>query len=129
MSEDATTALHFEPPGPGSWALDPVHFPRPVTRYWAEMHPEPFRRGTHEFMAFYGAPIAAMVTQYVNGFAYSTMQPAPDEEIPERFARAEEVWATKVWRAAARRVGHLGQADRDRDAPRAAGSRRRCAHR
>ena len=98
MSEDATTALHFEPPGPGSWALDPVHFPRPVTRYWAEMHPEPFRRGTHEFMAFYGAPIAAMVTQYVNGFAYSTMQPAPDEEIPERFARAEEVWATKVWR-------------------------------
>ena len=98
MSEDATTALHFQPPGPGSWALDPVHFPRPVTRYWAEMHPEPFRRGTHEFMAFYGAPIAAMVTQYVNGFAYSTMQPAPDEEIPERFARAEEVWATKVWR-------------------------------
>ena len=36
---------------PGPWTLDAVHHPRPVTRYWTEMHPEPFRRGTHEFMA------------------------------------------------------------------------------
>ncbi len=98
MSEPGTTALIFEPPGPGSWHLDPVHFPRPVTRYWAEVHPEPFVRGTHEFMAYYGTPIDAMVMQYVNGFAYSTMRPAPDTEIPERFARAEEVWKQKVWR-------------------------------
>ncbi len=98
MSEEGTTALTFEPPGPGSWNLDPVHFPRPVTRYFAETHPAAFRRGTHEFMAFYGTPIDAMVTQYVNGFAYNTMVPAPDEEIPQRFARAEEVWERKVWR-------------------------------
>jgi len=62
------------------------------------MHPEPFRRGTHEFMAFYGTPLEGMVSQYVNGFAYHTMRPAPDEEIPQRFARAEEVWERKVWR-------------------------------
>ena len=62
------------------------------------MHPEPFLRGTHEFMTFYGTPIYGMETQYVNGFAYNTMRPAPDAEIPERFARAEEVWARKVWR-------------------------------
>ena len=98
MSEEGTTALTFEPPGPGSWNLDPVHFPRPVTRYFAETHPAAFRRGTHEFMAFYGTPIDAMETQYVNGFAYNTMRPAPDEEIPQRFARAEEVWERKVWR-------------------------------
>lgn len=98
MSEEGMTALTFEPPGPGSWNLDPVHFPRPVTRYFAETHPAAFRRGTHEFMAFYGTPIDAMETQYVNGFAYNTMRPAPDEEIPQRFARAEEVWERKVWR-------------------------------
>jgi len=98
MSGPGTTALQFEPPGPGSWNLDPVHFPRPVTRYWTEMHPEPFRRGTHEFMAYYGAPMGAMVSQYVHGFSYHTMQPAPDDEIPERFARAEEVCEQKVWR-------------------------------
>ncbi len=91
-------ALSFEPPGPGSWNRDPVHFPRPVTRYFAETHPEPFLRGTSEFMAFYGAPLGGMETQYVNGFAYNTMRPAPDEEIPQRFARAEEVWERKVWR-------------------------------
>ena len=98
MSGQRTTALQFEPPGPGSWHLDPVHFPRPVTRYWVEMHPEPFRRGTHEFMAFYGTPLDGMEMQYVNGFAYTSMRPAPDEEIPQRFARAEEVWERKVWR-------------------------------
>ena len=43
MTEQAGTELTFEPPGPGSWDLDPVHFPRPVTRYWAEMHPAAFR--------------------------------------------------------------------------------------
>ena len=102
MSDEGTTTFDYEPPGPGSWHLDPVHFPRPVTRYWAEMHPEPFRRGTHEFMAFYGTLLDAMETQYVNGFAYSTMRPAPDEEIPQRFARAEEVWETQgLARAAA----------------------------
>ena len=29
MAENGTTALQFDPPGPGSWHLDPVHFPRP----------------------------------------------------------------------------------------------------
>jgi pyruvate,water dikinase len=95
---DAGTPLSFEPPGPGSWHRDPVHFPRPVTRYFAETHPEPFLRGTSEFMAFYGAPLGGMEAQYVNGFSYSTMRPAPEEEIPQRFARAEEVWERKVWR-------------------------------
>ncbi|MEO6469946.1 MAG: hypothetical protein ABIP21_12675, partial [Acidimicrobiia bacterium] len=92
------TALVFEPPGPGSWHRDPVHFPRPVTRYFAETHPEPFLRGTSEMMAFYGAPLGGTECRYVNGFAYSTMRPVPDDEIPQRFARAEEVWERKVWR-------------------------------
>jgi pyruvate,water dikinase len=49
-------------------------------------------------MALYGAPLAGMEMRYVNGFAYHAMRPAPDEEIPERFARAEEVWPRKIWR-------------------------------
>jgi rifampicin phosphotransferase len=98
MSGPGVTALHFEPPGPGSWNLDPVHFPRPVTRYWAEMHPEPFRRGTRETMAYCGTVIESLEMQYVNGFAYTTMRPAPEDDIPRRFARAEQVWERKVWR-------------------------------
>jgi rifampicin phosphotransferase len=90
--------LRFDPPGPGTWGLDPVHFPRPATRYWAETHPEAFIRGTSDFARFYGMLIDGMQTAYVNGFAYNTMKPAPEEQIPQRFQRAEEVFANKVWR-------------------------------
>jgi phosphohistidine swiveling domain-containing protein len=97
-SVESATALQFEPPGPGSWNLDAVHFPRPVTRYWTEMHPAPFQRGFREFARYYGMVIDGLETAYINGFAYNTMRPAPDAEIPQRFQRAEEVWAGRLWR-------------------------------
>src|SRR5918992_956277 len=90
--------LRFEPPGPGSWELDPVHFPRPATRYWTEMHPAAFRRGTSEFARSYGMLIDALEIAYVNGFAYKLVKPAPEAELPERFQRAEEVFQRKYWR-------------------------------
>ena len=93
-----TPDLSFEPPGPGTWELDPVHFPRPATRYWIEMHPEPFKRGTHEFAASYGMLIDGLEMAYINGFAYKAVRPAPEEEIPNRFQRAEEVFRRKYWR-------------------------------
>lgn len=88
----------FEPPGPGTWELDPVHFPRPATRYWAEIHPEPFAKGVAEFSRFYGLLLGGMQMAYVNGFAYRTVTPVDESEIPERFARAEEVFERKLWR-------------------------------
>ncbi|HEX6393585.1 MAG TPA: PEP-utilizing enzyme [Acidimicrobiales bacterium] len=88
----------FEPPGPGTWELDPVHFPRPVTRYWAEMHPEPFQLGVAEFSRHYGMLIGGMQMAYVNGFAYRALAPVSEDEIPERFQRAEAVFAQKLWR-------------------------------
>lgn len=94
----AATERRFEPPGPGSWELDPVHFPRPVTRYWAELHPEPFSRGFGEFTRFYGMLIDTMTYAYVNGFAYSSMRPVPDDEVPRRFERADEVFERRLWR-------------------------------
>ncbi|MCU1448484.1 MAG: hypothetical protein JWP02_654, partial [Acidimicrobiales bacterium] len=90
--------LRFEPPGPGSWALDAVHHPRPVTRYWAEMHPEPFERGFSEFTAYYGMLLDTLEIAYVNGFAYHATKPVSEEQIPERFQRAEQVFEQKVWR-------------------------------
>ena len=92
------TDLHFEPPGPGPWHLDAVHFPRPVTRYFVETHPEPFRRGFSDFTRFYGMPVEGMQYGYVNGFAYSTMRPLAEDEIPARLQRAEEVFEKKLWR-------------------------------
>ena len=92
------TELRFESPGPGTWTLDAVHFPRPVTRYWAETHPAAFGRGTSDFARYYGMLIGGMQMTYVNGFAYNQPRPAPEEEIPQRFQRAEEVYEGKLWR-------------------------------
>jgi phosphohistidine swiveling domain-containing protein len=97
-STETPARLQFDPPGPGSWEIDPVHFPRPVTRYWAETHPEPFRRGVREFMAFYGLLIDRLDYGYVNGFAYKGIVPVAESDVPGRLQRAEEVFAKKVWR-------------------------------
>jgi rifampicin phosphotransferase len=90
--------LPFETPGPGTWELDTVHFPRPATRYWAEMHPEPFQRGVAEFCRYYGMLLGSMQMAYVNGFAYRALMPVGDDEVPERFQRAEQVFEQKLWR-------------------------------
>ena len=90
--------LSFDPPGPGPWELDPVHFPRPVTKYWSEMHPPAFARGFGHMASFYGLPFETRRITYVNGFCYGQIQPLPPEEIPARFARAGEVFETKAWR-------------------------------
>ena len=83
---------------PASWKLDAVHFPRPLTRYWAEMHPAPFKRGSTEFARFYGMLIGGLAMAYVNGFGYMTQLPGAGEEIPQRFQRADEVFERKLWR-------------------------------
>ncbi len=95
---DVTSELQFEAPGPGSWELDAVHFPRPATRYWSEMHPEALGRGFREFTSYYGMLLDSLDYGYVNGFAYHAPRPVAPEQAPERFRRAEEVFAKKLWR-------------------------------
>ena len=94
----ATSQLRFEPPAAGAWEIDAVHFPRSVTRYWAEMHPEPFTRGFREFTSFYGMMIDGLDYAYINGFCYKKVAPVAESEVPARFKRAEEVFQGKLWR-------------------------------
>jgi phosphohistidine swiveling domain-containing protein len=93
-----SSELRFDPPGPGTWEQDPVHFPRPATRYWEEIHPEPFRRGVAEFTGYYGMLLDTMEMAYVNGIAYRKLVIVGDDQIPQRFQRAEEVWERRLWR-------------------------------
>jgi pyruvate,water dikinase len=97
-STTSAAELRFEAPGPGTYELDPVHFPRPMTRYWTEVHPEAFARGTADFARYYGMLMGGLTMTYVNGFGYKSVQPLPEEEIPQRFQRADEVLAGKLWR-------------------------------
>ena len=95
---DKAPELRFEPSKPGSWDLDAVHFPRPATRYWSEMHPEALKRGFQDFTSYYGMLLDTLDYEYLNGFAYTCPRPVAPEQAPERFRRAEEVWAKKLWR-------------------------------
>jgi pyruvate,water dikinase len=95
---DASAALRFEAPAPGSWDLDAVHFPRPVTRYWAETHPDAFRRGVRDFTSFYGMLLDSIEMEYINGFAYKTLHLVASEEVPARLKRADEVFPGRLWR-------------------------------
>ena len=90
--------IAFVPPGPGPWEQDSVHFPRHATAYWVETHPEPFARGTADFASFYGMLLGGLRMGYVNGIGYLQPQPAPEAEISDRFRRAEEIYAGKLWR-------------------------------
>ncbi|MEO8543589.1 MAG: PEP-utilizing enzyme [Burkholderiaceae bacterium] len=97
-ASDASEALLFEPPGPGTWTQDSVHFPRPMTRYFQQTHVPSYLRGTRDFAQYYGLMIDGLKMAYVNGFGYSQVLPAPDAEIPERYLRAEQVLQHKLWR-------------------------------
>jgi pyruvate,water dikinase len=98
MSPAPSSELVFTPPGDGFWELDPVHFPRPVSRYWREIHPAAFRQGTADFASAYGLLFEALEMAYIHGFAYRRVTPLADAELPERFRRAEEVFGQKFWR-------------------------------
>ena len=95
---DVVSELQFEPPGPGSWSIDAVHFPRPATRYYVEVQPGAMQRGFAEFTAYYGMLIDTLQFAFVNGFAYHAVKPVGPDQAPARFARAEEVWEHKLWR-------------------------------
>jgi pyruvate,water dikinase len=69
-----------------------------MTRYFQEIHPGAFKRGTNDFARYYGMLIDGLQMSYVEGFGYNQIVPAPDAEIPQRFQRAEQVYAQKLWR-------------------------------
>lgn len=88
----------IQAPGPGSWTIDAVHHPRPVTRYWVETHPEPFMRGFREFTRYYGMLLDCLEIAYVDGFVYHCARPVGEAEFPGRVQRAQEVLERKLWR-------------------------------
>jgi phosphohistidine swiveling domain-containing protein len=94
----STVSATFEAPAPGPWELDRTHFPRPVPLFTAEIFAEPFKRGFQETTSRYGMLLDHLRAAVVNGFIYYQPTPAPPDEIPQRFAAAEQAFARKLWR-------------------------------
>ena len=113
-----TMERKFEPPGPGSWRLDYIHWTRPATRFLAEVLPEQFARGFRESLRRYGLLLDYIDLQFVNGFPYACPRPvgAPKDavghppkhvwdelmhnhpEISERLKTSARVLERKLWR-------------------------------
>ena len=109
-SLEGRNELRLEPPGPGTWERNPVHFPRPVTRYWAETHPVPFKRGFGEFTRYYGILLDHLEYRYVAGFPYSTRVPAAENEVPGTVPARRAGLRREAMAGAASRVGRDIQA-------------------
>lgn len=98
---DITTAhdaLEFVPPGAGSWSIDKGHVPRPATRFHHEAVLEPFAAAFEGVFARYGIPATTNRQALVNGFSYSQVVPIRGSEFEARAAKAEEAFATRLWR-------------------------------
>src|SRR6185437_9461611 len=108
----------FTPPGPGSWQHDAVHFPRPMTKLFAEVFPACFDAGFREGVRVYGGLLETLEFKPVHGFNFFAPRPvgAPKDakghppkivfkalltlhpEIRRRVASARETFTTRRWR-------------------------------
>ena len=98
MAAELMRQLSWDPPGPGTWNLDKVHVPRPATAHMQETIPA-FTDGFGESAVAYGWLVGRFDIRTVNGFMYSNIKLVEFDEFPTRFAKCEEVFATKQWRA------------------------------
>ncbi len=87
-------SLSFEPPGPGKWTLDTGHFPRPVTRFSAEIFPQAAIDGFREGTEPYGLLLDFVEWAFVHRWAYACPRPVP--EVRERAGADRETWEATV---------------------------------
>jgi phosphohistidine swiveling domain-containing protein len=112
------TATTFTAPGPGSWQLDGVHFPHPVTKIFEEVFPRSFDAGFREGARAYGSLLETIEFGTVNRFMYFAPRPvgaprsatkAPPKfvfqlllhlhpELRRRVASGRDTVASKRWR-------------------------------
>lgn len=97
-NNQTSAAIKFEAPGPGSWSIDSVHFPKPCSRVHAELLVPNLTQGFRECALRYGLMVDTLDYRFVNGFGYSMVTPPPEDSIPERIEAAHRVFADKIWR-------------------------------
>lgn len=94
-----TDELEFLPPGPGSWTVDLVHTPRPATCCALQLTPPAMAAGFAETFERYGLPVRSVTRAIVHGFSCSQQVLLKPSELEARGRQAEEMLATRRWRA------------------------------
>lgn len=113
---DPAESVVFEAPGPGSWQLQEVQFPRPMTAFITPPMITGFRRGMAEGIARYGLLLEGFEPAILHGFFY--YQPVPRAAPPRwllslltrlhprlrrRIARSRRAFEDRIWREDLRR--------------------------
>jgi phosphohistidine swiveling domain-containing protein len=104
----------FEAPGPGTWTIDGVHFPKPASLYMQAIIPQPLKKGFKEGTERYGLLASHPEYAVVHGFYYSKVVlfgvpeeappgPPPDgffeqPELVARIANGPKAIDSKLWR-------------------------------
>ncbi len=68
-------ALLWDPPGPGSWALDRSHFANPITPMIEAVTVDAVESAYRRVFAELGVPAETMAMRFVHGFAYTQVKP------------------------------------------------------
>ena len=77
------TAPVFDPPGPGSWVLDDVHFARPASRYLVSVFPLAMPVGFRAGTKHYGLLLDYIEIAFVGNFFYSQPRPLAHRRAPK----------------------------------------------
>lgn len=85
-------SLSFLPPGEGCWTFDPVHFPRPVSRWLGENYS--FDYASHHSRRT-GCLVKSIALRTVHSFVYTQPVFLPPSEVLERAAQA--YWSKRIY--------------------------------
>lgn len=109
------TQLNFEPPEPGTWFLNEVHCPRPLSRYFQEFYLDCYVEGANDGYGSYGLPYdwdSAIVNglwyaarhrvdgyeEYVEARTNGENHVSPTGEFEARIEAARETFEDRRWR-------------------------------
>lgn len=85
-------SLSFLPPGEGFWTFDPVHFPRPVSRWLGENYS--FDYGSHQSRRT-GCLVKTLALRTVHSFVYNQPVFLQPSDVLERAAQA--YWSKQLY--------------------------------
>src|SRR5437879_13708240 len=80
-------SVAFDPPGPGDWRREIVHFPRGQTPLYRAIYAPASAEGMRTSLSRYGVAGSHLQMAYVNDFSYVRLMPLLD--VPRALASPE----------------------------------------
>lgn len=103
MQDVEQAVVTWEPPGPGPWAFDRVHYDHPTTGFSRGYGPDAFKAGFAEGFALCGAALSTPEVAWVNGWQYGQRLPSEPSSWPTLERAAQVMLDGRGWRDLGRR--------------------------